>query len=63
MRKDVVNKCILRGFKKSIVNLFKPKRILPCRLKQKISTYKNTLIEEAINFGIINLDMVEANPN
>ncbi|CAI2359398.1 unnamed protein product [Moneuplotes crassus] len=52
-RKDVINKRIIRGFKRFIVRLFDSKRIRPCRLKNRSSNFKRVMIREATKLNII----------
>jgi len=52
-RRDVVNKRILRGFKKFIADLFIEHRVRPCRLKNKDTSFKQGLIVQAKSIGLI----------
>ncbi|CAI2386545.1 unnamed protein product [Moneuplotes crassus] len=53
-RKDVINKRIVRGFKRYIASLFDSKRIRPCRLKSSGAAFKRPMIQEAMRLNIIN---------
>ncbi|CAI2361285.1 unnamed protein product [Moneuplotes crassus] len=55
-RKDVINKRIIRGFKKFIVRLFDSKRIRPCRLTTERFKFKKEMIQEARRLEIISSD-------
>ncbi|CAI2359236.1 unnamed protein product [Moneuplotes crassus] len=59
LRKDVIHKRILRGFKKCIVKLFDSIRIRPCRLKNRDTSFKQEMIHEAKRLNIINSEQGE----
>mmetsp|Transcript_25945 Transcript_25945/g.22983 ORF Transcript_25945/g.22983 Transcript_25945/m.22983 type:complete len:243 (+) Transcript_25945:202-930(+) len=52
-RKDVVNKKILRAFKKRICNQFLLKEKRPCRALNSIKVLKDNLLKEATRIGLI----------
>ncbi|CAI2359527.1 unnamed protein product [Moneuplotes crassus] len=59
LRKDVIHKRILRGFKKCIVKLFDSIRIRPCRLRNGDTSFKLEMIREAQRLNIINSEQGE----
>ncbi|CAI2369150.1 unnamed protein product [Moneuplotes crassus] len=61
MRRDVINKRILRGFKKFISDLFQEQRIRPCRLKGKDSKFKEAIIKKGKSLNLIQPDEGSSN--
>ena len=60
-RRDVVNKSILRGFKKFFFNLLNQESKIPIKLTKKLnSDIKSEIIHRAINLGLLNLKPIES---
>mmetsp|Transcript_12737 Transcript_12737/g.14337 ORF Transcript_12737/g.14337 Transcript_12737/m.14337 type:complete len:91 (-) Transcript_12737:288-560(-) len=53
-RKDVVNKYILRSFRKSISKLFRSKFKRPSRSSQSFEFIRESIQSEAVRLGLIN---------
>jgi len=60
-RKDVVNKRIVRHFRKYILNLFHIENKMPCRNKRPVKVLKKEIIDQAIDIGIINVNNPDEN--
>ena len=60
-RRDVINKAILRGFKKYFVNLLNPNKNNTWMFNKYQHISKEKLAEEAVRIGLMNLKPNEAN--